>query len=105
MSAGAVMTPQVLSRSGIGPRGEVSNLEGVGRNLQDHPAVGVVLRWGDDEKDGENDEQNDEQNFEIYLEKVEAVRRGIEKKPNNSKMATPGFRAGAFFSSPFNSNR
>jgi choline dehydrogenase len=47
---GAVMTPPLLMRSGIGPReqleaagvGVVADVPGVGSNLRDHPAVSVV---------------------------------------------------------------
>jgi choline dehydrogenase len=51
LACGAVHTPSVLIRSGIGPRdvlerlgvAEVSAREGVGRNLMDHPAIGPTL--------------------------------------------------------------
>ena len=39
LCAGAVATPQLLLRSGIGPGGTVADLEGVGRHWSDHPAV------------------------------------------------------------------
>jgi choline dehydrogenase len=50
LSAGALMTPTILWRSGIGARAEVeklgvpsvANLPGVGRNLSDHPAISVL---------------------------------------------------------------
>ena len=51
LACGAVHTPAVLIRSGIGPRDVLdrlgitttSTLEGVGRNLMDHPAIGPTL--------------------------------------------------------------
>ena len=51
LSAGAINSPQILLRSGIGPREEIlphgiamaHELSGVGRNLQDH--VGVVSQF------------------------------------------------------------
>ena len=50
LSAGALSTPQILMLSGIGPRAqlekhgirELSPLEGVGQNLQDHPATRLL---------------------------------------------------------------
>jgi choline dehydrogenase len=50
LSAGAINSPQLLLLSGVGPADEltklgipvVADLPGVGRNLQDHPVVGVV---------------------------------------------------------------
>jgi|SRR5687767_13074544 choline dehydrogenase-like flavoprotein len=52
VAAGAVHTPQVLQRSGIGPRGVLEaagaivkvELPGVGENLQDHPNLGMSYR-------------------------------------------------------------
>jgi choline dehydrogenase len=51
VSCGAIHSPAVLVRSGIGPRsvlerlgvGEVHALEGVGQHLMDHPAIGPTL--------------------------------------------------------------
>ena len=39
LSAGAIGTPAVLLRSGIGPGGTTADLSGVGQNLQDHLVV------------------------------------------------------------------
>jgi hypothetical protein len=51
ISAGAIMTPRLLMASGIGAKVETSKLgvesvvdnRNVGSNLQDHPAVGVII--------------------------------------------------------------
>lgn len=51
LAAGAIHTPAVLVRSGIGPQDVLDRLgigvtrvhEGVGRHLQDHPAIGPTL--------------------------------------------------------------
>ncbi|MEQ8689512.1 MAG: GMC family oxidoreductase N-terminal domain-containing protein [Pseudomonadales bacterium] len=56
LSAGAILSPCVLLRSGIGPRAEVEALgvdhrleaRGVGRNLSDHPALSVVCELHDE---------------------------------------------------------
>lgn len=52
LSAGAFQSPQLLMVSGIGPCGElvalgitcISNLTGVGQNMQDHPIFGIAHR-------------------------------------------------------------
>ena len=52
LSAGAIMTPAILMRSGLGPAEQlerhsipvVRDMPGVGRNLSDHPALSVTLR-------------------------------------------------------------
>ena len=51
LAAGAIHTPPILVRSGIGPKetlerlgiAETKLLEGVGQHLQDHPAIGPTL--------------------------------------------------------------
>ena len=51
LACGAIHTPPLLVRSGIGPREALDRLgigvehvsEGVGRNMQDHPAIGPTL--------------------------------------------------------------
>lgn len=54
MCAGAVHSPHLLMLSGVGPAAQlrehgievVSDVAGVGQNLQDHPAALVAARWG-----------------------------------------------------------
>lgn len=51
LSAGAILSPAILMRSGIGPRGQLEplgievarHMPGVGQNLSDHPALSVAL--------------------------------------------------------------
>jgi choline dehydrogenase-like flavoprotein len=55
LSAGAIMSPAILLRSGIGPRSHLESLgidvlrdvAGVGQNLSDHPALSVQCRVRD----------------------------------------------------------
>jgi choline dehydrogenase len=55
LAAGAIMSPAILMRSGIGPRvqleqlgiGLVRDAPGVGQNLSDHPALSVVCQAKD----------------------------------------------------------
>ncbi|CAB9502024.1 Oxygen-dependent choline dehydrogenase [Seminavis robusta] len=44
LAAGSIMTPQVLWNSGIGDGGSVANLTGVGKNLMDHPVLGMAYQ-------------------------------------------------------------
>ncbi|MEQ1754023.1 MAG: FAD-dependent oxidoreductase [Micropepsaceae bacterium] len=52
LAAGAIMSPAILMRSGLGPRAQldahsidvVRDLPGVGQNLGDHPAIVTTLR-------------------------------------------------------------
>lgn len=48
LAAGALNTPRVLLASGVGPGGSVVDAPGVGRNLQDHPAVALTLELSTD---------------------------------------------------------
>jgi choline dehydrogenase len=57
MSAGAVHTPAILQRSGIGPAEHLRSAEieprvelPVGENLQDHPAVGLLVVLKEDQR-------------------------------------------------------
>ena len=55
LSAGALMSPGIMMRSGLGPRAEVegigvdsvTDVPGVGKNLSDHPASAVVCEVKD----------------------------------------------------------
>ena len=44
LCAGAIGTPSILLRSGIGPQGQALHLPGVGQNLQDHPAAPISYK-------------------------------------------------------------
>jgi choline dehydrogenase len=55
LSAGAIMSPAILMRSGIGPSAQlekhgipvIRDVQGVGQNLSDHPALSVAARVKD----------------------------------------------------------
>ena len=50
LSAGAIMSPAILMRSGLGPRKQlehhgidlIEDIQGIGQNLSDHPAISVI---------------------------------------------------------------
>ncbi|MBI1361573.1 MAG: FAD-dependent oxidoreductase [Alphaproteobacteria bacterium] len=52
LAAGAIMSPAILMRSGLGPRAQLEahgvevhrDIPGVGQNLSDHPALSVTMR-------------------------------------------------------------
>ena len=56
LSTGAIVSPQLLILSGVGPRGELEKLgipvvhemPGIGQNLRDHPNVRLALQVNDD---------------------------------------------------------
>ena len=95
ITAGAKESPRVLMRSGICEGCEKIDLKGVGKNLQDHPVVGVIFE-GEDEG-GEDSVVMMGGIWDHYLgtRGVEGVEQGI--------LGTAGFGVGGFFLSPFGS--
>jgi len=93
LSAGSIMSPQILAASGIGPRGEVSNLVNVGRNLQDHPAVPLVFETTSSTGAAFHGSESE---FLFYRNQI------IHNATDFGSLGTAGFTAGAFFSSPHN---
>ena len=43
LCAGSPFTPTILLRSGIGPEGSVADIVGVGRQISDHPGLGIQI--------------------------------------------------------------
>ena len=48
LATGAIMTPQLLWNSGIGDNGTLADVPGVGKNLQDHPVLGMAYQISSD---------------------------------------------------------
>lgn len=118
VAAGAILTPQLLGQSGIGPGGHVLDLPGVGANCQDHPVVALeyeispelardppsIFTVGDELEDYSI--AADELRHNLPID--ETTSSSAENDPRRLQMmsrlgtfGTPGFSAGAFLRSPF----
>lgn len=116
LSCGAIMTPQVLSNSGIGENGSVVNLPGVGKNLQDHPVVPVLFRLAPNMTDENGSTFLLGQQWQSYLDGVQTLQTdevaSSKLDPQTRKellrqigtMGTSGFSTGAFLRSPWAKN-
>ena len=112
LACGAIMTPQLLANSGIHDGGEVSDLPGVGKNLHDHPVVGLAFELVSSETEKTNSIYRVASEMEDYFVLVETLKTmaSSRKAPTNTHnfaytnmgaFATPGFSAGAFLTSPW----
>lgn len=114
LSGGAIMTPQILANSGIREGGNVVDLAGVGKNLQDHPAIAIAFSMQHklfEEVSTYWDEYSN--SFDDYLNFVEettktssnfqAEERQVEGEDDSHSglFGTAGFSAGAFLKSPW----
>jgi choline dehydrogenase len=107
LAAGAVLTPQLLANSGIHDNGDLVDLKGVGRNLQDHPVVGVVFQAKENLSESIesyfNMDADGKEAFHSYLNSMTDF-MSSGKSDNMSENAkiygTPGFAVGAFLRSP-----
>ncbi len=105
LAAGAVMTPQILSNSGIRDGGSISDNKYVGKNLQDHPVVAVAFEESDALQETIiNYLMEDNHTTTMYVKSIkESVNETIIEKSETKFgiLGTPGFSAGAFLSSPW----
>ncbi|GAX16640.1 choline dehydrogenase [Fistulifera solaris] len=113
LSSGAIMTPQILVNSGIGPNGKALDLPGVGKNLQDHPVVGLsflihpelaleatsIYTIGDELED-----------YLVAVQELTNLGTNVTKISENDKLllseklgtlGSAGFSAGGFLRSPW----
>lgn len=108
LTAGAIMTPQLLTNSGIGINGSVADLPGVGRNLQDHPVVSVKYSLSPDLMENVSSTYTVGDELEDYLIAASELSSGDsggalsdELHDRLGTLGTSGFAAGAFLRSPF----
>ncbi|GMH98175.1 hypothetical protein TrVE_jg1203 [Triparma verrucosa] len=96
LTAGAIMTPQIMANSGLWEHGDVAKLKGVGKNLQDHPVVGLIY---------EIDELNEPSVYTISTQLKEygdkLKNRESAKNEDFGVLGTPGLSSGGFFKSPY----
>lgn len=111
LAAGSILTPQLLSNSGIFEGGKISNLSGVGKNLHDHPVVNMVFELDPEIIKEAPSIYTAGSDLEKYLAAVEELRQARyndtgDKSINDiiqslGTFATSGFSAGAFLKSPW----
>jgi len=110
LSAGAIMTPQILANSGVHEGGSVADVYGVGKNLQDHPAIAVAFELDEHLSEsfssyydvGKGNAVDVFLGVEDYLASIEAGQRGEVVNDAHAKVyGTPGFSSGAFLISPY----
>lgn len=100
LSGGAIMTPQILANSGIREGGDIVDLPGVGKNLQDHPAIAVAFPV--ESILLEELFSYEYSTFDDYLKFEEKKKdQAPEDSKNSGRFGTAGFSAGAFLKSPW----
>lgn len=109
LAAGAILTPQLLSNSGIRDGGEISDLKAVGKNLQDHPVVAMAFEENEafEQEVSESTETSAISKTE-YLNALHNLRANSVETPhdfveseNLGVLGTATFSAGAFLVSPW----
>jgi len=113
MAAGAIMTPQLLFNSGISDGGDVVDLPGVGKNLQDHPVVAMSWEIAPQLAEQASSIYTVASDLDDYFLSVESLQNLLRDPVTNvtfdkrkewannlGTFATPGFSAGGFLTSP-----
>lgn len=103
LSAGAILTPQILSNSGIRAGGDIMDLNHVGKNLQDHPVVGIAFEDDDALVRAVKDYLL---NATLMDKNLNSTTRTYDFFMHNKDerlgvLGSPGFSAGAFLVSPW----
>lgn len=115
LCTGAIMTPQILANSGIGPDGPVLKLDGVGKNLRDHPVIPISFVITPDIAQNASTIYTIGDELEDYALSVSQLQASTGFSARNDStdemlryyrerlgtLGTPGFAAGGFFRSPY----
>lgn len=106
LSAGAILSSQILVNSGISRNGDLVNSPNVGNNLQDHPVISIIFETNRDltsKIETYFHEDNEEETFESYLNFMEG--KNFNDKPSVADginiFGTAGFTVGGFLASPW----
>ena len=118
LSAGAILTPHLLAQSGMGPKGQVLDLPGVGANCHDHPVVALSYELAPSLLAGQAAPSlytlgNEWEDYQIAANQLEDVWLNTTTSADNltetqrvawqllGTLGTAGFSAGAFLRSPW----
>ena len=112
LAAGAILTPQLLQHSGLGPNGTILDIPGVGANLQDHPVVALAYEIVPTSKFHQIASiytiGNDWEDYMLAATDLANVNATDPLTPSQKysserlgTLGTPGFSAGAFLRSPW----
>jgi choline dehydrogenase-like flavoprotein len=110
LSAGAILSSQILANSGISKGGFLVDSPNVGNNLQDHPVVAVSYRVMGDLSNSissffQMDGSNSQLSFETYLKSFpnnnHSTRHDATNFLSSTVYGTAGFSVGGFLSSPW----
>jgi len=96
LSAGSLMSPQVLENSGVGRDGAVVDMKGVGENLSDQSMVPVIFKVKDGARGGQG---------QSGLDIGSAIRQYIANAAKKGRLpgilGSPSFSAGVMLRSPY----
>ena len=112
LASGAIMTPQLLANSGIWENGEIADLPGVGKNLQDHPVVAMAFELAPNVTQDSSSIYTMGEELEDYYASVIELKSIPNDDDLNLKqrqmlhrqigaLGTAGFSTGAFLRSPW----
>lgn len=106
LSAGAILSSQILVNSGISRNGDLVNSPNVGNNLQDHPVISIIFQTNRNltSKIKAYFHEDDEvETFESYLNFMEG--KNFNNEPSVADgthiYGTAGFTVGGFLTSPW----
>jgi len=114
LSAGAILSSQILANSGISKDGKRVNSPEVGENVQDHPVVAVVYQASEHFSRSIvsyfNTDGDQSSSFENYLNVEESAHRplmnlkNITMSPASLVYGTAGISVGGFLASPWSTD-
>ena len=107
LSAGAILSSQILANSGISRNGDLVNSPNVGKNLQDHPVISVIFETNRDltsQIKAYFHEDDEVETFESYLSFMEGKNFNDKRSVTDDDThiyGTAGFTVGGFLASPW----